>query len=70
MAMFHEIVCTFFHRNPILVTCNIHNCFNVPSFRLPRSVIQVFLYYTIFGNTLERVDDHEYLGVSFSHDLC
>ena len=29
-----------------------------------------FLNYTIFGNTQEHVDDHEYLGVSISHDLC
>ena len=29
-----------------------------------------FFNYTIFVNTLERVDDHEYLGVSISHDLC
>ena len=29
-----------------------------------------FFHYTIFGNTLERIDDHEYLGVSISHDLC
>ena len=28
-----------------------------------------FFNYTIFGNTLERVDDHEYLGVSVSRDL-
>ena len=27
-----------------------------------------FFYYTIFCNTLERVDEH--LGVSISHDLC
>ena len=26
--------------------------------------------YTIFGNTVECVDDPEYLGVSISHDLC
>ena len=26
-------------------------------------------HYIIFGNTLERVDDHEYLGFSISHDL-
>ena len=42
----------------------------MPSFRLPRSVIQVFFNYTILNNTLERVDDHEYLGISISHDLC
>ena len=29
-----------------------------------------FFNYTIFGNTLERFDDHEYLGISISHDLC
>ena len=29
-----------------------------------------FFHYTIFGNTLECVDDHEYIGVSMSHDLC
>ena len=29
-----------------------------------------FFNYTIFGNTLERVDDHEYLGISISNDLC
>ena len=29
-----------------------------------------FSNYTIFGNTLERVDDHEYPGISISHDLC
>ena len=29
-----------------------------------------FVNYTIFGNTLERVDDHEYLVVLISHDLC
>ena len=29
-----------------------------------------FLNYTIFGSTLERVDDHEYLGISILHDLC
>ena len=28
---------------------------------------QLYLY---FGNTLECVDDHEYLGISISHDLC
>ena len=27
------------------------------------------LSHTIFGNSLERVDDHEYLGVSISIDL-
>ena len=27
------------------------------------------LYYTIFGNTAERVDDHEYLGVLVAHNL-
>ena len=26
-------------------------------------------HYTIFGNTFERVDDHEYLGASISHYL-
>ena len=26
-------------------------------------------HYTIFGNTLEHVYEHEYLGVSISHDL-
>ena len=41
----------------------------MPSFQLPRSVIQVFFNYTIFGNTLEHVDDREYCGVSISHDL-
>ena len=39
----------------------------MPSFQLPRCVIHVF--YTIFGNGLERVDVHKYLGVSISHDL-
>ena len=29
-----------------------------------------FFNCTIFGNTLERVDDHEYLGISISCDLC
>ena len=29
-----------------------------------------FLNNSIFGNTLECVYDHEYLGVSISHDLC
>ena len=29
-----------------------------------------FFNYTIFGNALECVDDHEYLGISISHDLC
>ena len=38
---------------------------NVPSFRLSRGVI----HYTIFVNTLESVDDHEYLGVIISHNL-
>ena len=28
------------------------------------------LYPLCFGNTLECVDGHEYLGVSISHDLC
>ena len=42
----------------------------MPSFRLPRSVIQVFLNYTIFVNTLEHIDDHEYLGISILHNLC
>ena len=41
----------------------------MPSFPLPRSVIQIFFNYTIFGNTLERVD-HDYLWISISHDLC
>ena len=27
-----------------------------------------FFNYTIFGNILECVNDHEYLGVSISHD--
>lgn len=26
-------------------------------------------HYNIFGQTLERVDQHEYLGVTISHDL-
>ena len=29
-----------------------------------------FFSHTIFGNTLERVDDHEYIGASILHDLC
>ena len=29
-----------------------------------------FFNYTIFGSTLQRVDDHEYLEISSSHDLC
>ena len=29
-----------------------------------------FSNYTILANTLERVDEHEYLGASISHDLC
>ena len=29
-----------------------------------------FFDYTIIDNTQERVDDHEYLGISISHDLC
>ena len=29
-----------------------------------------FFNYTIFSNTLECVDDHEYVGVSISHNLC
>ena len=28
-----------------------------------------FFHYTIFGNTFEHVDDHEFLGVSISHNL-
>ena len=42
---------------------------NVPSFRLPRNVIKDFFLYTILGNTLERVDDHEYHVVSISNDV-
>ena len=30
----------------------------------------IFFHYTIFDNTLERVDDHEYLGVLIPHNLC
>ena len=41
----------------------------MPSFRLPKCV-SVSFDHTIFGNTLERVDEHERLGVSISHDLC
>ena len=26
--------------------------------------------YTILGDTVERVDDHEYLVVSITHDRC
>ena len=29
-----------------------------------------FLNHTIFGNTLERIDFHEYFGISISHDTC
>ena len=29
-----------------------------------------YFVHTILGYTLQHVDDHEYLGVSISHDLC
>ena len=32
--------------------------------------MEVFFHYTILGNTLERVDDHEYVRDSISHDFC
>ena len=43
---------------------------NVLSFLLPRSVVHDFVNYTIFGNTPEYVDVHEYHRVSISHDRC
>ena len=32
--------------------------------------MQVFFHYATFVHIQERVDDHEYIGASISHDRC
>ena len=46
---------------------NINKCAILP---ITKKHNTSFFNYTIFGNTLECVDDHEYLGILVSHDLC
>ena len=42
---------------------------NVSSFRLPRSLEQVFFNHTFVQNSQERVDDHEYPWVLTTHNI-
>ena len=50
----------------LLMDFNICKCAILP---INKKCNTSFLNYTIFGNILEHVDDHEYLGISISHDL-
>ena len=45
---------------------NICKCLIIP---ITKKRDTSFFHYAILGNTLERIDDHEYLGISISHDL-
>ena len=50
-----------------LIDFNICKCAILPNTKKRNTS---FCNYTIFGNIVERVDDHEYLGISTSHYLC
>ena len=50
-----------------LMDFNICKC---PILPITKKHDTIFFNYAIFGNTMERIDDHEYLGVSISRDLC
>ena len=53
----------------MIISCGKVSSTILYNFYMLDTLMLIGIHYTIFGNTLERIDDHEYLEVSISHNL-